>query len=105
MITYSTAEAGTLALSSAPAIAIAPRSLPEKSFSEPINLPIGVRAPATITDVVMTTSRGGLSADPADLRSRIFLVRLPLRYDHRSSWRPSSPRHRVGDGGRPRRHC
>src|ERR1700749_474955 len=59
MITYSTADAGTLAFSSAPAIAMAPRSLPEKSFSEPINLPTGVRAPATITDVVMTTSTAG----------------------------------------------
>src|SRR6478735_9144366 len=57
MITYSTADAGTLAFSSAPAIAIAPRSLPEKSFSEPISLPTGVRAPATITDVVILTSR------------------------------------------------
>ena len=34
-------------------MAIAPRSVPEKSFSEPISLPIGVRAPATITDVVI----------------------------------------------------
>jgi hypothetical protein len=33
-----------------------PRSLPEKSFSEPINLPMGVRAPATITDVVISAS-------------------------------------------------
>ena len=40
-------------------MAIAPRSLPEKSFSEPISLPTGVRAPATITDVVMLTSRNG----------------------------------------------
>src|SRR3954464_2371690 len=57
MITYSTAEAGTPAFSNAPEMAIAPRSLPEKSFSEPISLPAGVRAPATITDVVMLTSR------------------------------------------------
>ena len=56
MITYSTAEAGTPAFSKAPAMAIAPRSLPEKSFSEPISLPTGVRAPATITDVVIPTS-------------------------------------------------
>src|SRR6478752_4019932 len=54
MITYSTADAGTLAFSNAPAIAIAPRSLPEKSFSEPISLPTGVRAPATITEVVIS---------------------------------------------------
>src|ERR1700733_12794186 len=59
MITYSTAAAGTFAFSSAPAIAMAPRSLAEKSFNEPINLPMGVRAPATITDVVMNTSKAG----------------------------------------------
>src|SRR6478752_6423134 len=53
MITYSTSDAGTLAFSSAPAIAMAPRSLPEKSLSEPMSLPTGVRAPATITDVVI----------------------------------------------------
>ena len=53
---------GRLAFSSAPAMAIAPRSLPEKSFSEPINLPTGVRAPATITDVVIPTSKG--SSEP-----------------------------------------
>src|SRR6476469_8374015 len=57
MITYSTADAGTPAFSSAPEMAIAPMSLPEKSLSEPINLPTGVRAPATITDVVILTSR------------------------------------------------
>src|ERR1700753_699358 len=62
MISYSTSEAGTFAFSSAPLIAIAPRSLALKSFSEPISLPTGVRAPATITDVVMTTSRAGLNS-------------------------------------------
>jgi methylmalonyl-CoA/ethylmalonyl-CoA epimerase len=41
---------------------MAPRSLALKSFSEPISLPIGVRAPATITDVVMTTSRAGFNS-------------------------------------------
>jgi methylmalonyl-CoA/ethylmalonyl-CoA epimerase len=40
---------------------MAPRSLALKSFSEPISLPIGVRAPATITDVVMTTSTAGFN--------------------------------------------
>ena len=62
MITYSTAEAGTPAFSSAPEMAIAPRSLPEKSFSEPISLPTGVRAPATITDVVIYYLQG--SSEP-----------------------------------------
>src|ERR1700722_1052522 len=62
LITYSTADGGTPAFSRAPAMATAPRSLPEKSFSEPINLPTGVRAPATITDVVIPTSTG--SSEP-----------------------------------------
>jgi hypothetical protein len=53
MITYSTAEAATPDLSRAALIAIPPRSLPEKSLNDPISLPTGVRAPATITDVVM----------------------------------------------------
>src|SRR6478609_9685541 len=53
MITYSAAEAGTPAFSNATLMATAPRSLPEKSFSEPMSLPTGVRAPATITDVVI----------------------------------------------------
>jgi methylmalonyl-CoA/ethylmalonyl-CoA epimerase len=61
MITYSTRDGGTFALSRAPEMAIAPRSVPEKSFSEPISLPTGVRAPATITDVVIPTSNGVLS--------------------------------------------
>ena len=47
---------------------MAPRSLPEKSFSEPINLPMGVRAPATITDVVMTTSKRGVDGRSAQNR-------------------------------------
>jgi hypothetical protein len=53
MITYSTAEGATPAFSRAALMAMAPRSLPEKSFSEPMSLPTGVRAPATITDVVI----------------------------------------------------
>lgn len=59
MITYSTSEAGTPDFSSAPRIAMASRSVPEKSLSEPIKRPIGVRAPATITDVVIPASKGG----------------------------------------------
>jgi methylmalonyl-CoA/ethylmalonyl-CoA epimerase len=43
-------------------IATAPRSLALKSLSEPISLPIGVRAPATITDVVITTSSAGFNS-------------------------------------------
>src|ERR1700724_4872472 len=70
MITYSTSEAGTVAFSRAALMAIAPRSLPEKSFSEPINLPIGVRAPATITDVVISTSRDWFSAQDNALQTR-----------------------------------
>jgi methylmalonyl-CoA/ethylmalonyl-CoA epimerase len=72
MITYSTIDAATPAFSSAPLIAIAPKSVAEKSFSEPINRPMGVRAPATITDVVMPCllqPRSNVSA--ADLRHRL----------------------------------
>ena len=54
--------------------AIAPRSLAEKSFSEPINLPMGVRAPATITDVVMSTSWAGVEGR-FDLTKKRILVR------------------------------
>ena len=66
MITYSTADAGSLAFSTAPAIAMAPRSLPEKSFREPISLPTGVRAPATITDVVISYLQEVRSASVTD---------------------------------------
>jgi hypothetical protein len=34
-------------------IAKPPRSAPEKVFSEPSNRPMGVRAPATITEVLL----------------------------------------------------
>src|SRR6476660_7398039 len=78
MITYSTAEAGTPAFSSAPAMAIAPRSLPEKSFSEPISLPTGVRAPATITDVVISYLRSRVAVDDQWCGRRIDDV---LRFD------------------------
>ena len=40
----------TPAFSSAPLMAMPPRSAPEKSLSDPSSRPIGVRAPATITD-------------------------------------------------------
>src|SRR6476660_7309243 len=63
MMMYSTADAGTLAFSSAPLIATAPRSLPEKSFNEPISLPTGVRAPATITDVVISYLQSRVAVD------------------------------------------
>ena len=53
MITYSTWSAATPDRSSAARIAIAPRSIASKPASEPRNFPIGVRAPATMTDLVM----------------------------------------------------
>src|SRR3954451_17969673 len=77
MITYSTADAGTLSFSSAPAMATAPRSLPEKSFSDPISLPTGVRAPATITDVVIFYLQGVLSASVTD---HAYAIRSARRY-------------------------
>jgi len=52
MITYSTNSGPTPAFASAPRIAIAPRSELDKSFNEPSKRPIGVRAPATITELV-----------------------------------------------------
>ena len=42
------------AFSRAPLMAMPPRSDPEKSFNEPMQFAIGVRAPATITDVVIS---------------------------------------------------
>ena len=52
MIRYSTNSGPTPAFASAPRIAIAPRSEPDKSFNEPSKRPIGVRAPATMTELV-----------------------------------------------------
>src|SRR5579875_1699106 len=104
MITYSTADVGTLAFSSAPAIAIAPRSLAEKSFSEPINLPMGVRAPATITDVVINTSSAGADDRYDRSRSAVFFLRLPWPHDDRSRRRPSGTVYLAGDGGRSCRY-
>src|ERR1700694_483564 len=54
MITYSTNSGPTPAFASAPRIAIAPKSEPDKSFKEPIKRPIGVRAPATMTELVVS---------------------------------------------------
>ena len=53
MITYCTSSGPTPAFASAPRIAIAPRSEPDNSFNEPSKRPIGVRAPATITELVV----------------------------------------------------
>ena len=78
MITYSTSEAGTPAFSNAARIATAPRSVPEKSFSEPISRPIGVRAPATMTDVVISTSKAMVAERSDDRLSVSLSVRLPL---------------------------
>ena len=67
-------------------MATAPRSLPEKSVSDPNNRPMGVRAPATITDVVMSCLLPlRLSLSAVDLPDRLTnrpVERLPLRYDH-----------------------
>src|SRR3954469_22027081 len=62
MITYSTASGLTPALSSAPLMATAPRSAPEKSFIPPSRRPIGVRAPATRTEVRSEGSRRSATA-------------------------------------------
>src|SRR5690606_17396420 len=52
MITYWTWSPPIPARSRAALIAKPPRSAPEKDFSEPSSRPMGVRAPATMTDVV-----------------------------------------------------
>ena len=61
-------------------MAIAPRSLPEKSFSEPISLPTGVRAPATITDVVMPTSKRVLIGSDEAIIRPIYAKPISLGY-------------------------
>src|ERR1700684_3102534 len=65
MITYSTSEAGTLAFSSAPLIAMAPRSLALKSFSAPISWRIG--DPETFPPGY----RYGMATDQVDARRRL----------------------------------
>ncbi|GAA2224506.1 hypothetical protein GCM10010232_06730 [Streptomyces amakusaensis] len=52
MITYCTWPGAMPARSTAAAMANPPRSEPEKEASEPRSRPIGVLAPATITEVV-----------------------------------------------------
>ena len=53
MITYWTWSPVIPARSRAALMASAPRSTPENGVSEPSSRPIGVRAPATMTEVVM----------------------------------------------------
>lgn len=52
MITYCTWSPPMPARSSAALMATAPRSAPEKVRSDPRSRPMGVRAPATITEVL-----------------------------------------------------
>ncbi len=61
MITYCTWSPPIPARSRAALIAKPPRSAPEKDFSEPSNRPMGVRAPATITEVFVPED---MSCDP-----------------------------------------
>ncbi len=82
MITYSTSPGATPALSRAPAMAMPPRSAPVRSLSEPIRRPTGVRAPATMTDVV--------TACPLGVGGR----RAPARWARARLHRP--PRYRRG---------
>jgi hypothetical protein len=56
MITYSTASGATPALSSAALIAMPPSSTACSPDREPSSLPMGVRAPATMTELDMTTA-------------------------------------------------
>lgn len=57
MITYWTCSPVMPDRSSAALMAKAPSSAPEKPFREPSSRPIGVRAPATITEVVLVMGR------------------------------------------------
>ncbi|GAA2401323.1 hypothetical protein GCM10010256_76520 [Streptomyces coeruleorubidus] len=61
MITYCTWSPPIPARSRAALIAKPPRSAPEKDFSEPSNRPMGVRAPETITELVVAED---MSCDP-----------------------------------------
>src|SRR5690606_41090812 len=54
MMTYCTCSGATPARSSAAFMAIPPNSTAERSASEPRSRPMGVRAPATITEPDMT---------------------------------------------------
>src|SRR6478752_4140374 len=63
MMTYSTCSGATPAFSRAPLMATPPRSDPEKSLSEPSSRPMGVRAPATITEVGRSAVMGEASSD------------------------------------------
>src|ERR1051325_6894802 len=66
MITYCTSPGATFARASAAPMAWPPSCAPLKSLSEPSKRPIGVRAPATITEPDMcSSSTPGPSANGA----------------------------------------
>ena len=108
MITYSTCSGATPAFSSAPLMANPPSSAAEKPFSEPSSRPIGVRAPATITDpdmvclsvvgfwsVCPTGHDAAAGAGPADMAclSRGFARYCLMGHD---SHGPGAWCHRIG---------
>lgn len=74
MITYCTWSPEIPARSSADLMAKPPRSAPEKDFSEPSSRPMGVRAPATITEVVLFVP--DMRHSPLDERSERGFTRM-----------------------------
>ena len=73
MITYSTWSPETPAFSRAPLMATPPRSAPERSLREPSRRPMGVRAPATMTEPDMgppASKSGSFSTLPTMCRAR-----------------------------------
>src|SRR3954452_4188947 len=108
MITYCTCSGATPAFARAPRIATAPRSEPLNPASEPWRRPIGVRAPATITDDADCWL--GTVCLPAVGEARRRWARTPsltsvVGSTHERSRRRDVRGHRPrrGGGGRPRR--
>src|SRR5918997_6706993 len=106
MITYWTWSGATPARSSAALMATDPSWAPLKSFNDPDILPIGVRAPATITDPDTAdlhrlrwraTRRYPRVVPPAAVTTRTAPGRDQLRL-HSADGRTHGPR------GRPRWH-
>src|SRR6478672_10445017 len=97
MITYSTWSPETPAFSRAPLMATPPRSAADWSFRPPSRRPIGVRAPATITDPPVLADMGV----PPLARSKSIWCALPDDTHHPDEGR-GRPRDRRVTPGRVR---
>src|SRR6516164_4045462 len=107
MITYCTCSGATPERSSAALMATPPRSAAEKSLSEPSSLPIGVRAPLTITEPAMATtfrlSRDSIHGAPI-LGCEQAHASLAVSAAQAPPWRDvAANRPRGHRGARPRR--